>query len=160
MIIAAYAGCGKSTFAKMNPKSAVDFHCMPYKYYLEEDNDIEGEKCKANPDNEIRPEWPYNYVDAIEELMNVYKYILIPSDSRVLTLLEDEQIPYTLIYPHRDSKEEYRQRYVNRGNTEHFLSIFYERWDRFIDRLESDCYGKHIVLQSNQFIADVIDTSD
>lgn len=86
MIIAAYAGCGKSTFASMN-NSALDLHCIPYKYFLDENND-RGEVGKADPNNEMRPEWPYNYVSAIENAMDKYKYIHIPSDFRVLALLE------------------------------------------------------------------------
>jgi hypothetical protein len=154
MIIAAYAGCGKSTFAKMNTE-ALDFHCIPYKYFIDDKND-RGEAGKADPDNEMRPEWPYNYVSAIKKLMDNYEYILIPSDFRVLALLEQEQLPYTLVYPHRDAKEEYLKRYIDRGNTENFLSIFYEHWDWFIDHLEADSYGKQIMLQSHQFLSDVI----
>jgi len=103
MIIAAYAGCGKSVFAEMNPESAVDLFCMPYKYYLEESVNY-GEKGKANPDNAMRPEYPDNYVLAIKDAMSNYKYVLIPSDYWVLRLLEKERIPYTLVYPRRDSK--------------------------------------------------------
>jgi len=154
MIIAAYAGCGKSTFAQMNDMS-LDFHCLPYKYYLDEDND-RSEAGKANPDNEMRPEWPENYVHAIKDVMDKYEYILIPSDFRVLALLQAEKIPYTLIYPCRDSKEEYHARYIKRGNTENFLSIFYEHWDWFMDNLESDKFGKHIVLQPHKFLSDVV----
>ena len=54
MIIAAYAGCGKSTFAYIND-SALDFHCIPFKYFLDGKDD-RGEAGKADPDNEMRPE--------------------------------------------------------------------------------------------------------
>ena len=33
---------------------------------------------------------------------------------------------------------------------------FYDNWEWFIDRLEADKHGKHIVLQPNQFLSDVI----
>jgi len=157
MIIAAYAGCGKSMFAAMRGESAIDLHCIPYKYYLD-DNDIDrGEAGKADPDNEMRPEWPLNYVKAIETVMDKYDFVLIPSDYRVLGLLAGRQIPYTLVYPRRDCREEYLQRYINRGNTENFLSIFYEHWDWFIDSLEADMHDNHIVLQPHQFLSDVVD---
>ncbi|MEL7568361.1 MAG: hypothetical protein AAGU27_26280 [Dehalobacterium sp.] len=150
MIAAAYAGCGKYTFAAMHGESAIDLHCIPYKYYLDKNND-RGEAGKADPDNEMRPEWPHNYVSAIENVMDNYDYVLIPSDFHVLTLLAEKQIRYTLIYPHRDAREEYLSRYTNRGNTKNFLSIFYEHWDWFIDNLEADSFGKHIALQPHQF---------
>jgi hypothetical protein len=154
VIIAAYAGCGKTFFAQIS-HSALDLHCMPYKYFPRENNE-RGESGKADPNNEMRPEWPYNYVAAIENAMKDYEYILIPSDFRVLALLKKKQICYTLIYPHKDAKEEYLKRYLSRGNTENFLSIFYEHWDWFIDNLEADNYGKKIVLQPYQFLSDVI----
>jgi len=154
MIIAAYAGCGKSTFAQMH-KSALDFHCLPYKYYLYGDSD-RSEACKANPDNDMRHDWPDNYVAALKDIVNNYEYVLIPSDFWVLELLQEERIEYTLVYPCKEAREEYRCRYLDRGNTEYFLSIFYENWGWFIDRLEADDYGKHIVLRPHQFLADVL----
>ena len=57
MIIAAYAGCGKTFFAQIS-HSALDLHCMPYKYFPRENNE-RGESGKADPNNEMRPEWPY-----------------------------------------------------------------------------------------------------
>lgn len=154
MIIAAFAGCGKTTFANMN-NSTLDLHSMPFKYFLDGRNDL-GEAGKADPYNKIRPEWPYNYVSAIENAMNNYMYVLIPSDFQVLALLENKQICYTLVYPHRNSKYEYLERYINRENSRNFLSIFYGNWEWFIDNLESDTYGEKIVLQSHQFLSDVI----
>jgi hypothetical protein len=156
MIIAAYAGCGKTSFATMVGNAAIDLHCVSFKYYLDENNN-RGEAGKADPDNEMRPDWPYNYVSAIKDVMDKYEYVLIPSDFRVLALMTAEGIPYILVYPHRDCREEYLERYIDRGNKDNFLSIFYENWDWFIDHLEADKYGKHIVLQSHQFLSDVTD---
>ena len=59
MIIAAYAGTGKTTLARLYPQVAVDFVCMPYKYQLEQDGESD-EACKANPDNVMQDDWPYN----------------------------------------------------------------------------------------------------
>ncbi|MDR0248240.1 MAG: hypothetical protein LBI44_01035 [Oscillospiraceae bacterium] len=157
MIIAAYAGCGKTTFVGMVGENAIDLHCLPYKYYLNEANN-RGEAGKADPNNEMRPDWPCNYVSVIKDVMRKYAYVLIPSDFRVLALLADEGISYILIYPHRNCREEYLKRYIDRGNTDNFLSIFYEDWNWFIDRLEADKHGKHIVLLSGQFLSDVIIT--
>jgi hypothetical protein len=152
MIIAAYAGCGKTTFATIIGDSAVDLHCVTYKYYLDEDTN-KGEAGKANPDNEMHHDWPNNYILAIKNVTFEYKYVLIPSDFRVLALLADEGIPYILIYPSRECRDEYLQRYIERGNTKNFISIFYDDWDWFIDRLETDKYGKHIVLQPHEFLS-------
>ena len=107
MIVAAYAGWAKLVFAAMCGDTVIDLHCAQYKYYLDVNNN-RGEAGKADPDNEMRPEWPHNYVEAIEALMHRYDFVLIPSDFRVLALLYELQIPYTLVYPHRDCREEYQ----------------------------------------------------
>ena len=58
VIIAAYAGTGKTTIANLYPEKYVDFVLMPYKYELTESEDC-GEAGKANPNNFPRPDWPY-----------------------------------------------------------------------------------------------------
>jgi len=161
MIIAAHAGTGKSTLAAMYPDRMVDFVAMPYKYYLDEleepaQGDAEAGKNKANPNLNMRIEWPYNYVEAIKEALAGEKTLLIPAAFDVLRLLRKDNIPYTLCYPQRDAKEVYRKRYLDRGNTEDFLEIFIGGWERFLDYLEQDTYGQHIVMQPHEFLSDVI----
>jgi len=158
LIIAAHAGCGKTTLAAMHPDKVIDFVAMPYKYYLDDDFDEgKSEGAKANFDNVMREDWPWNYVRAIKEVLGDGKVIVIPSDFRVLLLLGGEGIPYTLCYPAREAKEVYRQRYFDRGNSEEFLDIFIGGWDNFLDLLESDPSSNHVVMQPHQFLADVIE---
>lgn len=45
--------------------------------------------------------------------------------------------------PNRDCKEEYRQRYINRGNNQSFLDVFIEGWDVMLDGL--DCLGGVVI---------------
>ena len=156
MIIAAYAGTGKTMLANTCPGKFTDFVCMPYKYILPEDDDP-GEAGKANPDNVMRGDWPYNYVAAIEAEMEKGKHLLIPTDMFVLMLLQSKNIPYVLCYPERIAKEAYRRRFMERGNTEQFINIFIGQWDERIAALERDTFGRHIVLHREEFLADVID---
>jgi hypothetical protein len=156
MVIAAYAGTGKTTLAAMYPDIVVDFVCMPYKYCLSPDGDC-SEAGKANPDNIMRGNWPQNYVEAIKSVMDTGKALLIPSDIRVLKLLRQDGIAYTLCYPQRDAKDIYRQRFIERGNTEDFLAIFIDGWDLFMECLEAIGAERRIVLKPHQFLSDVID---
>jgi len=86
MIIAAYAGTGKTTLANTHPYNFTDFVCVPFKYILPE-NCGKTETCKADPDNIMRDEWPYNYADAIRSAIGEGKHLLIPADSVALILL-------------------------------------------------------------------------
>ena len=155
-VIAAFAGVGKSAFAERNPEKFTDFALMPYKYYLDPDREFD-ESGKANPENVMREDWPRNYAEAIQRaLAESDKTLIIPSDSSVLRLLREKDIPYLLVYPAREAKEVYRKRFIARGNTEDFLSVFIDGWDRFMDSLENDQYGDHRVLRPEQYLSDAI----
>ncbi len=164
MIIAAFAGTGKTYFCN-HVEGAKDFVCMPYKYFLPEtDSDkvenLEYEKSKADLSLDINPEYPNNYINAILENMDKYEYLVIPSDSRVLAGLEDKHIPYILCFPEYTAKEEYRIRYLQRGNTEEFLDIFIDGWDSFMKSLQHDTYGVKITLAENEYLFDVKEKID
>jgi len=129
---------------------------MPYKYNLDE-NDVLTEADKASLCLEFIFGWEKSYVEAIKQNISEDKILLIPSDYKVLKLLEKEGIQYMLCYPQRRAKRIYEKRFIKRGNSENFIEIFIGGWDQFMDTLEEDSYGKHIVLKPNQFLSDVID---
>ncbi|MDR2596360.1 MAG: hypothetical protein LBC76_03455 [Treponema sp.] len=155
MIVAAFSGVGKTFFANLHPDIAVDFVCMPFKYFLDLEAPYD-ESSKADPNLVMRPDWPFNYVKAILEQPSD-KIILIPSDVRVLHLLSKVTKPYYLCYPKRKAKKEYKKRFIKRGNSPEFLSIFIGEWEAFMDGLREDKYGKHIVLKPKQYLSDVLD---
>ena len=155
MVVAGFSGIGKSYFASLHPDIAVDFVCMPYKYFLDPEAPYD-ESSKASPDLVMRPEWPFNYVKAILKCP-INKIILIPSDCRVLRLLEIENIPYYLCYPVKRAKKIYRKRFVKRGNSHEFLRIFIGEWKSFMETLREDTFGRHIVLKPKQYLSDVLD---
>jgi len=155
IIIAAYAGTGKTTAASLYPQTVTDFVCMPYKYTLEQGDDL-GEAGKANPNNVMRDEWPRNYVNALKAAMAGCRALLIPTDMFVLWLLQSENIPYWLAYPRREAKDVYHKRFLERGNTEDFIDVFIGGWDSFLDAFEQDTYGRHIVLEPHQYLSDVL----
>lgn len=162
MIIAAHAGTGKTTLALKYPDHVVDFVAMPYKYHLPNEilSSVEVERSKADLSLVMRYDWPFNYVDAIINALDSNKILLIPPVRQVLVMLECENIHYTLYYPQREAKEVYRQRYIDRGNSEDFLHIFIDGWDRFIDAFEKDEWGEHVVMEPCQYLADVVDVHE
>jgi len=102
--------------------------------------------------------YPDNFIDFVSI---PYKYYLpepCPPDSSVLMFLELDQVPYFLCYPHRNVKPVYQKRYIERGNSNNFLDIFIGRWDAFMYALESNnCAAKHIVLDPQQYLSDVVE---
>lgn len=161
MIIAAYAGTGKTYFSK-NVYDSVDFVCMPYKYYLP-DGFVAGEEdesIKADLDLIMREEWPDNYCKAVINVYNEHKYVIIPPVQIVLAALREEEIPYVLCYPERLAKDEYESRYRERENCESFLSVFVDHWDLFLDAMESDPGENHVVLKEGEYILDYLSYFD
>lgn len=158
MIIACYAGVGKSTFASMYPKDALDLYSMPYKWILSEKDGKKGEfeNVKAAPYLLLNPAFPESYMEAVLEKESQYRYVLIPTIPSVLRMLrEDCGIPYILCYPQISLMAEYEERYRKRGNNEDFMDIFIGQWDSRISALMEDDYGWHIRLGKGQFLSDV-----
>ena len=163
MIIAAFAGAGKTHFCNLHPH-ALDFVIMPFKYknYTQiATSCTESESIKAHLDLELRPDWRDMYYEA---LINTYHHypnevLVIPTDREILFRLDQDDIPYTVVYPNRCLKEEYLARYVARGNTEAFLDVFIGRWGMWMD-LVRDANGTHIELQSGEFLSDVLHIPD
>jgi hypothetical protein len=166
MIVAAFAGAGKTYFCN-HVGGANDFVCMPYKYFMPETDDggpdnagPEAEKIKADFSLEMNPEYPLNYINAILENMGKYRYLVIPSDGRVLAGLADKNVPYILCYPDGSAKAEYEKRYAQRGNTEDFIDIFIGNWDYFMEALLKDTYGTHIILGKDAYLLDAKEEID
>ncbi|MDR2166776.1 MAG: hypothetical protein LBE35_02860 [Clostridiales bacterium] len=159
-IIAAHAGTGKSYLAGLKPEEYIDFICMPFKYHFDEGfGEGEGEAIKASPDLELNWEYPENYVEAIvKTLAETEKTLIIPSDSRVLHLLQGQNIPYLLCYPENsdEAKEEYHRRFIARGNTEDFIDIFIGGWDYFMQSLQRDSFGQRMVMKPHEYLSDIV----
>ena len=158
-IIAAFAGVGKTHFCSIYP-NALDFVVMPFKYenYAHVATCYaEGESIKAHPILELRCDWHDLYYQALTDTYHSYpgEILVIPTDRNIMSRLERDSIPYTVVYPNRSLKEEYRTRYLARGNTESFLEVFIEGWDMWMDSVRNN-NGSHIELQSGEFLSDVI----
>lgn len=80
---------------------------------------------------------------------------MIPMVKTIMKFLEADGIPYKVVYPSRDCKEEYKDRYIERGNSPEFLEVFIDGWDIMLDGLDS-LGGTAIELSEGQFLSDVI----
>lgn len=157
MIIAAYAGVGKSTFAAQTER-AVDLPCMPYKWILPPTEktalEMEGEKGALYHLGD--PRFPENYVLEILRAERAYDYVLIPTDMTVVRCLQEKyDREIILCYPSDDCREEYRRRFIIRGNSASFMSLFADGWDRFLDPVRENQLGVHIVMGPGEHLMDL-----
>ncbi|MGL5713290.1 MAG: hypothetical protein ACRCX2_09750 [Paraclostridium sp.] len=101
--------------------------------------------------------FPQNYIEHIKELIEKGTVrIFVSSHKEVREALVKEGINFILAYPKRELKEEYIERYKQRGNNESFIKLVSENWDSWITELENQEGCEHKQLCSGQFVADVI----
>jgi len=160
MIIAGFAGVGKTTYCRKYPNKAIDFICMPYKYsnVNEIADKCNGESIKARNDLEYVYDWQYKYYeDLIEcEKKNPNKYIFVPTECLVLEWLSKDKMEHIIVYPDESLCEEYRKRYLARGNSSDFINVFIGRWDYWMEMLQEFSSSQSIILKSGEYVADVL----
>lgn len=158
MIIAAYAGCGKTTFAKKHPDVCVEVASMPYARILpivKEETNRNFEQEKAAEYHVNNPIYPYNMIADILELEKRFKYVIIPSVQSAIEVLQNVyKRKVILCYPDDELEEEYRERYLKRGNTETFCVIFADGMQNFLKPLKNNKDAYHFVLKSGEFLED------
>ena len=161
MIIAAYAGCGKTTLAEKYSDICIDVTSMPYARILpvkkeEMNHNFEAEKAaEYHVDNLI---YPYNMIAEVLELEKRYKYVIIPTVQRAIDILQKEYgRSIILCYPEEGLEEEYRIRYLQRGNTEEFCEIFVDGMKCFLEGLKENKEAYHLRLKSGEYLTDKFD---
>jgi hypothetical protein len=69
--------------------------------------------------------------------------------------LRENSIKYTLIYPEKDSKDFWLQRFQKRGDSPQFINKLLMNWDTFIDEMEQETFPEKFILRFD----DVIDVA-
>ena len=70
--------------------------------------------------------------------------------------LVDNDIRFLLVYPGRELKEEYIERYKNMGNPPEFISLVEKNWDAWIDELDNQMGCAKIKLKSKEYLWDAL----
>lgn len=107
-------------------------------------------------DGERHPDFPNNYMQHIKENIGKADYILVSSHDIVRKALRENKINYVLVYPSKDLKKEYLERYQNRGNNDSFISFIDSNWDKFIDDIENETFPELLKLKSGEHLKDVL----
>ncbi len=151
IFIYAFTATGKSTVAKRY-SNVIDMESTLYKYTGNSNED----ESKKSTVRQLNKEWPENYFKALMQVRDKYDYILI-SDEICDKFLRENNFEYWWIYPREDLKEEYMDRCKKRGNNSEFIKWYSKLWKEWIEKCKSDKFAiKHIELQSNQYIEDVL----
>lgn len=103
-----------------------------------------------------KSKFPENYIAHIKENIGKVDVILVSSHEEVRNALVKNKIKFLLVYPNKSLKSEYVDRYKERGSNEKFIEKISDNWNNWIDELENQTSCEKIVLNSNEFITDVV----
>lgn len=134
LLYAAFCGTGKSFLCSNYPDKFIEFECWNYR----------------------TGNFPENYIDDIKAAIGKYEYILFSTDPVVLRQLHKDGISIKLVYPKNKLKSEYMERFLKRESHIDFVRAIDTYWDGWIDELKEQSYCEHILLDSGQYLQDVI----
>ena len=149
MIIAGFAGTGKSTFAA-RVENAIDLTSMPYSRILPTVKSGEPEAEKAAPWLLNDPLYPDNYVAAVLRAERRYDYVIIPTSEWVIYRRK-----IVVCCPTDECREEYRRRFAGRGNTEEFIKVFIDGWESILSNVRELDNVVHIPLGPGEHLTDI-----
>jgi hypothetical protein len=134
VLCAAWCGTGKTYICEKTDIKAVEVEYWKYK------------------ENGLQKE----YLRDIKNLIGKVDYIFISTDPEGLILLNKEGYKINLVYPKNELRNEYLDRYINRDSPYDFIGTFMKYWNIWIDQLKEQNYCEHTVLQTGQYLQDVI----
>ncbi len=140
MLVAAFPGTGKSHYCN------VDVDYMPQGFATDSDS---SKFDKAN--------FPENYIEHIKQkITEGYARVFISSHKVVRDALVLHNLPFVLIYPAKELKQEYINRYYERNSSFDFIRLISNNWDNWIDDCKAQTGCFHIELKSGQFVGNVV----
>lgn len=143
-VISAFPGTGKTTAAKTRSTGV-------YRIV-----DLESSQWSHDSTGSVNPEFPRNYVDAIEKALRKNTFVLVSSHEKVRMELDKRRIRFVYVVPGTKDKGTYLKRYKARGNTPAFIENVRQNWDKW---LSPNAYrGTDVVLtlEPYQHITDII----
>lgn len=134
-VISAFPGCGKSHYFRENKDLIV----------LDSDSSTFD-----------KSDFPRNYIEHIKSNIGKADIIMVSSHKEVREALVDNDIKFELVYPDLSIKEEFIQRYKDRGSPEKFIGLLESNWQNWIGELESQTGCEKKVLGKGKYLSDVI----
>lgn len=160
-IVSAFPGCGKSfIFNKYNGEKynndkkwkILDSDSSDYSWIKDEN---------GNNTKERNPEFPNNYINHIKENIGKVDIIFVSSHEIVRQALKDNKIRFFLVFPENNLKDDFIQRYKNRGNDETFINFISNNWNNFINEMENEnddfCLIEHLTKENSYITMKFLD---
>jgi hypothetical protein len=156
LIISAFPGTGKTTLfdaIESLTKDALNPE-MSEKIPLVVDSD--SSKFSWLESGVRDPDFPNNYIKHIKGLIGHVDLIMVSTHKVVRDALKDAGIRFVIVHPIKLIKEEYIERYVQRGSPEGFIKLMDEKWNEFISELHDETEVNKIALAERQTLTYII----
>ena len=139
IIICGFAGIGKTSFPDFVPYyQSTKYFDLPSTFFRKEEG------------------WQKLYVDCAEAFADKYDYIFVSTHDMVIDELIRRRNNFYIVYPRKQCKQEYMERFIKRGSPTDYIERFMKNWDNFVDKLDKvNCKNK-ISLRTGQYLSDVI----
>ena len=149
-IISAFPGVGKTYYHERNKGISIDSDSSHFSWV----KDSEGNNTK-----ERNPEFPQNYINHIKEKIGKFDVIFVSSHEVVRKALNDNNIKFFMVYPDISLKEEWINRFNNRGNDEGFIALIDKNWDFFIKSIENEklCFKQKLTKENPYITNELVD---
>jgi len=101
-----------------------------------------------------KSEFPNNYLDHIESCITDKNidYVLVSSHKDVRDGMNGREIDFLLVYPDKNLKEEYLQRYRDRNSPQSFIDLLDNNWNDWIDQCNVES-GPKLILGKGEYLS-------
>ena len=152
---------GKTYLAKHDDRFVdLDQERAIYKYNLYGCSDFELEVGKLNRGKVWARDSKEFVIRRLREEMEKGKCVLLSQSAFYIAYLQENTIPYCLVYPGKDLADEYAKRMKDRGNVDTFIQACTgtEVWERSYEENKNDTRPTiKIELKAGQFLSDSIE---
>lgn len=145
-IVSAFPGTGKTHYYNNHKDTCLDSDSSQFSWVV-----VDGQRTR-------NPEFPQNYIQHIKDNIGKYEFILVSSHAEVRRSLKDNYLFYYLMFPESYDKENYMQRYRERGSDQSFIDLLNKNWNDWINSCELESYDdcQKIHIRSGRWLTDEI----
>jgi hypothetical protein len=143
IIVSAFPGCGKS-YCTQHSKTLITHDSDSSNFHF-----LEGTK-------ELNPDWPGNYIQHIAHFRYIkyYDVIFVSSHVEIRKALKRAGLRYLLVYPENGCKNEYLQRYRDRGSPVDFVKRLETNWEDWLQSCWDDDVTNKLLLGPGSFLTE------
>lgn len=124
-VFAGFPGVGKSYVTNLWPDECSDSDSSAFSW------------APGKQGQERHPEWPQNYIDHIKQMLEANEIVFVSTHAEVLEALAEAGIAWQLLVPSHNCKEEYLERYAERGSPQSFIDLLSTKWGAFIEQCQT-----------------------